>query len=81
MQKRKLKKFKYMRQGCMISGVAGFLLLASIPDNMPDGMIIVRAVTALLVMALSWITYRYIQYMECRYIQILKRKQEMKKSA
>lgn len=83
MQRRRLRKLRWLREGCMTSGVIGFFLLASIPDNMPGRMILERAVIALLVMALSWITYRYIQCMEHRYIRIQKRnrQQEKKKSA
>lgn len=81
MQRRKLRKLRWLREGCMTSGVIGFLILASIPDNLPVRMILARAVIALLVMALSWITYRYAQCVERRYIRIHKRQQEKKKSA
>lgn len=81
MQRRRLRKLRWLREGCMTSGVIGFFLLASIPDNLPGRMILARAVIALLVMALSWITYRYTKCMECKYIRIHKRQQEMKKSA
>lgn len=81
MQRRRLRKLRWLREGCMTSGVIGFFLLASIPDNMPGRMILERAVIALLVMALSWITYQYAQCMERRYIRIHKRQQAKKKSA
>lgn len=81
MQRRRLRKLRWLREGCMTSGVIGFFLLASIPDNLPGRMILARAVIALLVMALSWITYQYAQCMERRYIRIHKRQQAKKKSA
>lgn len=83
MQRRRLRKLRWLREGCMTSGVIGFLILASIPDNMPGRMILARAVIALLVMALSWITYRYAQCMEHRCIRVQKRKRQQakKKSA
>lgn len=81
MQRRRLRKLRWLREGCMTSGVIGFFLLASIPDNLPGRMILARAVIALLVMALSWITYQYAKCVECRYIQTQKRQQEKKKSA
>ena len=81
MQRRRLRKLRWLREGCMTSGVIGFLILASIPDNMPERMILARAVIALLVMVLSWITYQYIRCVERRYIRIQKRQQAKKKSA
>lgn len=81
MQRRKLRKLRWLREGCMTSGVIGFLILASIPDNLPGRMILARAVIALLVMVLSWITYRCTKCMERKYIRIQKRQQEKKKSA
>ena len=81
MQRRRLRKLRWLREGCMTSGVIGFFLLASIPDNLPGRMILARAVIALLVMVLSWITYRYAKCVECRYIQTQNRQQEKKKSA
>lgn len=81
MQRRRLRKLRWLREGCMTSGVIGFFLLASIPDNLPGRMILARAVIALLVMALSWITYQYAKCVECRYIQSQNRQQEKKKSA
>ena len=81
MQRRRLRKLRWLREGCVTSGVIGFLIMASIPDNLPGRMILARAVIALLVMALSWITYRYIRCVERRYIQTQNRQQEKKKSA
>lgn len=82
MQNRKLIKFRYLREGCTVSGVIGFLLLASIPDNIPEEMIVARAAVALLVMLLSWTTYWYSYLLENQYIRYPKHETDKtKKSA
>lgn len=64
MRRRKLKRIKFIKDCCSVSGVVGFLILATIPDDLPVEIFAIRVLIAMSVMALSYITHRFMSGLE-----------------
>lgn len=61
---RKMKKFKVMKDLCVVSGVIGFLILATIPDDMPINLFVIRILIGTAVVVLSFFTHRFVTGLE-----------------
>lgn len=90
MHRRKLRKYRILKDICLLIGGVAFLALIGIvggyeADTMTTLMFVAELVIAVETMAVSYMAYRCVQCRENRYIRLreLRRhqQQEMKKSA
>lgn len=91
MHRRKLKKYRILKDICLLIGGTAFLAMTGIvggyeTESMPTLMFLMELVIAMETMAVSYMAYRCIRCRESRYIRIRElhrknRQQEMKKSA
>lgn len=64
MSRRKLKKIKFIKDFCVVSGVIGFLMIATIPDDMPMDIFVIRVLIGTAVVVLSFFTHRFVTGLE-----------------
>lgn len=90
MHRRKLRKYRILKDICLLIGGTAFLALIGIVGGYESGtmttmMLIAELVIAVETMAVSYMAYRCVRCRENRYLKIRKLKkrkqQEMKKSA
>ena len=90
MHRRKLRKYRILKDICLLIGGTAFLALIGIVGGYESGtmttmMLIAELVIAVETMAVSYMAYRCVRCRENRYLKIrelrMRRQQEMKKSA
>lgn len=91
MHRRKLRKYRILKDICLLIGGTAFLALIGIvggyeSDAMTTLMFVMEILIAVDVMMISYMAYRCVRCRECRYLRIrelrkLQKQQEIKKSA
>lgn len=64
MSRKKLKRFKFIKDLCVVSGVIGFLMVATVPDDIPTELLISRALIGTAVVVLSFFSHRFVTGLE-----------------
>lgn len=64
MSRRKLKKIKFIKDFFVVSGVIGFLMIATIPDDMPMNIFVIRVLIGTAVVVLSFFAHRFVTGLE-----------------
>lgn len=64
MSRRKLKKIKFVKDLCVVSGVIGFLMVATIPDDMPMDLFVIRILIGTAVVVLPFFSHRFLTGLE-----------------
>lgn len=67
MSRTKLKKFKFIKDFCISTGIIGFLIVSTIPDDMPMDLFFIRMIVGSILFILSFFTHKFVSGYE-RYV-------------